>query len=120
MIYHITTQEEWDSAQAKGQYAASSLQSEGFIHCSTAKQVVEVANAFYRDVPNLILLCIDESELELTVKWEAPAHPEGHDPETIDEAQLFPHVYGTINLDAVTKVVDIPKNVDGSYRLPRI
>ena len=118
MIYHITTQEEWNTAQSEGEYSAPSLQSEGFIHCSTVNQVVEVANAFYRDVLNLVLLCIDENKLSSEVKWEAPAHPEGHDPKTIDEAQLFPHVYGTINLDAVTKVVDMPKNDDGLYRLP--
>jgi uncharacterized protein (DUF952 family) len=73
---------------------------------------------FYRNVPNLILLCIDESKLQSALKWEAPAHPEGHDPKIIDEQLLFPHVYGTINLDAVAKVVDMPKNDDGLYRLP--
>jgi uncharacterized protein (DUF952 family) len=118
MIYHITTRQEWDIAQSAGEYSAPSLQSEGFIHCSTVNQIVDVANAFYRDVPNLILLCIDETKLSFTLKWEAPVHPQGHDPSTIDEQQLFPHVYGTINLDAVMKIVDMLKNNDGLYRLP--
>jgi uncharacterized protein (DUF952 family) len=36
MIYHITTNAEWQNAQTKGEYTAPSLQTEGFIHCSTA------------------------------------------------------------------------------------
>lgn len=118
MIYHITTQEEWKTAQTEGEYSAPSLQSEGFIHCSTMKQIIPVANAFYREVPNLILLCVDKTNLNSALKWEAPAHPQGHDSSSVEEEQLFPHVYGTINLDAVTKVVDMPKDDDGLYRLP--
>jgi uncharacterized protein (DUF952 family) len=118
MIYHITTQAEWDAAQLSGEYSAPSLQSEGFIHCSTVNQIVDVANAFYRDVPNLILLCMDETKLSSILKWEAPAHPQGHEPQKIDEAQLFPHVYGTITLDSVMKTVEMPKGADGLYHLP--
>ena len=48
MIYHITSRSAWDEAKARGEYRAPSLESEGFIHCSTRNQLLQVANAFYR------------------------------------------------------------------------
>jgi uncharacterized protein (DUF952 family) len=115
-IYHITTRGAWQQAQAYGQYTAPSLQSEGFIHCSTAAQVLQVANAFYRDVPHLVLLCIEPEKLSSDLKWEAPAHPSAHAAAPSD-SQLFPHVYGAINLDAVADVVDFPWGENG-FSLP--
>ena len=112
-IYHITTRDAWQQAQADGEYTAPSLDSEGFIHCSAAAQVVQVANAFYRNVPNLVLLCIEPERLSGQLKWEAPAHPEGHNAPTDSDAMLFPHVYGAINLDAVTEVLDFPQGENG-------
>lgn len=32
--------------------------------------------------------------------------------------QYFPHIYGPINLSAVIKIYEMPKNSDGSFRLP--
>lgn len=117
MIYHITTESEWKLAQENGQYSAPSLESEGFIHCSTAVQVVPVANAFYKDADNLILLCIDEDKLKAGLKWEAPAHIEGHNAPENSDTQLFPHIFGMINLDAIEKIMPLPKDAEG-YSLP--
>lgn len=115
-IYHITTQDEWTSAQSTGAYRAPSLQSEGFIHCSTVEQIVTVANAFYREIPALILLCVETEKLDCDVKWEAPVHPDGRPVE--DTTERFPHVYGMIPCVAVEEVLPMPKNQEGLYTLP--
>ena len=73
MILHITSRAEWMDAQARGEYIAPSLKTEGFIHCSTEKQVLHVANAFYRGRNDLVLLKLDEAKLKPELKWEAPA-----------------------------------------------
>lgn len=113
MIYHITTKTEWDEAQTKGEYTAPSLHSEGFIHCSTDKQVPHVANAFYRARKDLVLLKLDENRIKHQVKWEAPAGPPA---EGISESDLFPHIYGTINLDAIVSVLDFqPDSATGLF-----
>ena len=117
-IYHITTRGAWQQAQKDGHYTAPSLEGEGFIHCSTAAQVIQVANAFYRNVPHLVLLCIEPDRLTAALKWEAPAHPSAHEEAPLEtDALLFPHVYGIINLDAVTEVVDFPQSENG-FSLP--
>jgi uncharacterized protein (DUF952 family) len=113
MIFHIVKRSEWNDAVARGTYAPPSLRAEGFIHCSTLAQVVDTANRFYRGNSGLIVLCIDESRLRPELKYEAPKITRGESP-----GALFPHLYGELNPDAVVRVVELPCEVDGSFRLP--
>lgn len=118
MIYHITTGSDWEQAQQDGAYHTPSLQTEGFIHCSSREQIIKVANAFYRDLPDLVLLCIETDYLEADLKWEDPAHPNPDAPPPTADSEKFPHVYGEINLNAVVRVVDFPAGEDGMFSLP--
>lgn len=111
-IYHITSRAEWESARARGVYTAPSLAGEGFIHCSKAAQVVHVANAFYRGRADLVLLVLDETAARSEVRWEAPAGPPA---DGISASDLFPHIYGSINLEAVTDVRDFAPGPDGTF-----
>ncbi|GMV32824.1 MAG: DUF952 domain-containing protein [Chloroflexi bacterium] len=116
MILHIASKQDWSSAQAKGEYAAPSLATEGFIHFSTDKQAVHVANAFYKGRKDLVLLVVDESKLAAELKWEAPAGPPA---ENISQSDLFPHLYGPLNLTAVASVLDFqPDPATGAFTLP--
>jgi uncharacterized protein (DUF952 family) len=117
MILHITSRAEWKEAQVRGEYIAPSLKTEGFIHCSTEKQVVPVANAFYHGKNDLVLLVLNESELKPQLKWEAPAGPSAAG---ISESDSFPHVYGPINLNAVASVVDLVPDPAGTFTLPTL
>ncbi len=116
MILHITSRAEWNEAQVRGEYTAPSLQTEGFIHCSTEKQVIHVANAFYRARNDLVLLKLDEAKLKPELKWEPPA---GIPAPGISESDSFPHIFGPINLTAVASVLDfVPDPVSGTFTLP--
>ena len=103
-IFHITTESQWQNALEQGFYLADSLEKEGFIHASTAQQVPKVFTAFYADQADLVLLAIAPEKLESPVKWEAPVHPDGKKTDSIPEVEKFPHIYGKINLNAVTVV----------------
>jgi uncharacterized protein (DUF952 family) len=63
IIWHITSRADWDAACATGSYRPASLEREGFIHCSTAAQVVGSADRYFRGRGDLVLLCIDESRV---------------------------------------------------------
>jgi uncharacterized protein (DUF952 family) len=108
IILHITTEKEWQTAVALGEYRTDSLASEGFIHCSTAEQVVMPANQLYTGQSDLILLTIDPAKLMAELVYE-DCYETGHQ---------FPHVYGPLNLDAVTGFVAFPPNPDGTFSLP--
>ena len=95
MIYHITSRSAWNEARERGDYRAESLETEGFIHCSTESQVVPVAERFYAGLSDLLLLVIEPARLASDLKWEPPAG--GTPPPGIPEGDLFPHVYGPID-----------------------
>jgi uncharacterized protein (DUF952 family) len=115
-ILHITTRADWDAACAAGSYRPPSLDHEGFIHCSTPEQAVASANKYFHGRTDLILLCIDEDRVAAEVRYEPPA-PIGGVPDP-RAGELFPHVYGPLELDTVVRVVPFPCGRDGGFALP--
>jgi uncharacterized protein (DUF952 family) len=95
IIYHVATAADWNEAQSKGYYEHPSLAAEGFIHCSQDYQVAGVLERYFAGQTDLLKLVIDTDKLisKFVFDWS---------PSTAD---TFPHVYGTINIDAVVDVV---------------
>jgi uncharacterized protein (DUF952 family) len=118
MIFHITARKAWREALQRGEFRAESLETEGFIHCSTGTQVLPVAEKYYQGRGRLLLLMIDPSLLASDLKWEPPSG--GAPPPGVPEGELFPHIYGPINLEAIVKVFDLESNPDGQYTLPQL
>ena len=109
LIYHITPRTSWSAAQKPGVYSADSLMNEGFIHCSKLDQILRVANSFYANRQGLVILIIDPSLLKPQVLWEAGT----------DKAdELFPHIHGALNLEAVVGVIEFEPGKDGIFLLP--
>jgi uncharacterized protein (DUF952 family) len=106
-LVHICQRGDWETALVAGEYRASSLDREGFIHCSLPEQVLEVANHFYREVSDLVLLWIDPQQVGPEIIFE-------HPPEASEE--LYPHIYGPLNLDAILSVDPFPIQVDGFFQ----
>lgn len=96
MIYHIAEQKDWLEAVAMGTYRTSSLNDEGFIHCSTLDQVMEVAERLFSGRTDVVVLEIPEQSLPVMVKYEVA--PNG---------KTYPHIYGEIPLEAVRRVLAI-------------
>jgi len=108
IILHITHQDQWELAQETGNYTAESLEAQGFIHCSTHEQVIEVANFLFKGQRGLVLLAIDREKVKHEVVYE----------NLYGEDDLFPHIYGALNTDAVFEVYDFPPKNDGNFELP--
>jgi uncharacterized protein (DUF952 family) len=108
VIFHICTSWDWEETQKADEYRAGSLSTEGFIHCSEKHQVAGVANLFYKDVPDLVLLYIEVEKLIPELIYEEA------------DGQEFPHIYGPINLDAVLKTSKFEKNSLGVFEDPKI
>ena len=107
MILHITTRSEWETAVDTA-YTAPSLQTEGFIHCSTPTQVLGPANQMFRGQTDLILLCIEPDLVTADIVYE----------DCYESGQAFPHIYGPLNRSAITQVISFPPNPDGTFSLP--
>jgi uncharacterized protein (DUF952 family) len=96
MIFHVVTASQWQQFENQDHYVADSLAIEGFIHCSTAAQVAGVLQRYYAGATDTMLLHIDENFFTAELKYElAPSVNE-----------LFPHVFGAINKNAIMAITD--------------
>ena len=107
-IYHMCRQDEWQAAKAAGRYGGSSQdKADGFIHFSTATQVVGSAARHRAGQDGLVLLRVDPAALGAALKWE-PSRG----------GQLFPHLYGALPVAAVIAAYDLPLGADGRHLFP--
>lgn len=97
IIYHIAFADAWEEAKKKSYYEHPSLKEEGFIHCSQDQQVAGVLERYFEGKTGLLKLVIDTDKLTSSYVFD-------WSPSTQD---TFPHVYGPINIDAVTDVVPL-------------
>jgi uncharacterized protein (DUF952 family) len=102
-IYHLVLRPVWEHEPTLP-YRADSLSTEGFIHCSFAEQVAGAANRFYAEANELLVLTIDTTRLNSPLR-EEPA----------SNGEVFPHIYGPINRDAVTAAVPLKRGGDGRW-----
>jgi glutathione S-transferase len=98
VIYHAALPADyWEAALATGSYEISTrgmtLTDVGFIHASYEHQVEGVANTFYPDVDELVLLTIDRETIGAPVVDEP-----------VPTGEEFPHIYGPLPVDAVVDV----------------
>ena len=95
VIYHLTTLPEWEEAQDKGLYTPPSFEREGFIHCCSEEQLKDVMQRHFQKHENLIKLMIDPARVTSELKYDRNE----------EYNQEYPHIYGPLNIEAVTKVV---------------
>ena len=109
-IYKICPVTDWREAERAGLYRGSADDArDGFIHFSTAEQLAGTLDKHYRGQSDLLLISIDVVRLGEALRWE-PSR--GGD--------LFPHLYGELDLAAVTAVLDLPVRADGSHLVPEL
>jgi len=104
-IYLLSSKAEYDNALNKGVLVRDSLETEGFIHASPKSELTRVANKYYKDTVDPLILVVDKSKVTAEIKWE-PA-----------TGGLYPHIYGPLNVDAIVYEQKIALNDDGEFDL---
>jgi len=94
--------------KVEGVYQGNTLDSQGFIHCSTSKQIVKVANALFREQKGPMLLYIATSKVQPKIRYESAGSEE-----------LYPHIYEPLNIDAVIKVAHFEPARNGRFTMPK-
>ncbi len=108
IIYKICPAARWREAERQGVFRGSAVDlRDGFIHFSTAAQVIETAARHFAGQDDLLLIRVDAGRLGGAVKWE-PSRG----------GALFPHLYGELALAAVGKVEPLPLGADGGHLFP--
>ena len=111
-LFHLADRGEWLAAASVGEYRMSTrgvtLAEQGFIHCSLRHQLRGVADQYYADADDLVLLVIDSSRVDAPIRYEAPA----------DGSEEYPHIYGPLPAEAVTAVFPVGRDQAGRLGLP--
>ena len=96
LIYHLAFRGDWEAGIAAGEYLAPSLAEEGFIHASgDEEQMLRVAARLFAGRTDLLALDVDTERLpDDSPVIREPAR----------SGEIYPHVYGPINPDAVVRV----------------
>jgi uncharacterized protein (DUF952 family) len=96
--------EVWEAGSASEWYTPEAYDVDGFIHCTNGiDQMITVANWFY--VPDnraFKVLVLDMNRITSEVRYD--------DPE-----QVFPHIYGPLNTDAVVGELNVTRSDDGAF-----
>jgi uncharacterized protein (DUF952 family) len=108
MIYHILKKDKWKSFKGKRHYFSNSLEREGFIHCSFDDQLLKVANTLFRGNDDLLVLCIEETNITSIIKFE----------DLYNLREDYPHVYGEIPISSIVKVVELKWDKFDGFILP--
>ena len=105
VIYHLTPADYFNALPVDQPYLPREFDRDGFIHCTKDEErMLLVANTVYRRVPgDFVLLVIDERKVASPVKYENVG------------GILFPHIYGPLNRDAITRVVAMGRREDGTF-----
>jgi uncharacterized protein (DUF952 family) len=108
IAYKVLTAEQMAALEADGRFAGAPVDLlDGYIHLSTADQLQETIGKHFAGQSGLWLAAVDLEALDESVKWE-PSRG----------GQLFPHIYGTLPLDAVIAYSELHYEPDGALRLP--
>ena len=106
-IYKILPREEWEQAKADGRFGGSAVDvADGYIHFSTAGQAAETLAKHFAGRTNLMLLAVEAEALGPALKWE-PSRG----------GALFPHLYGSLPVEAVAEASVIAASPSGEPSL---
>jgi uncharacterized protein (DUF952 family) len=102
--FHLVPRDVWLVADPAAAYAAGSLATEGFIHCTDgADELIRTANRHYRDDPREFLV--------LKVDLDAAGSAWRMD----DARQVYPHVFGPIDRAAILEVAPLARDRAGTF-----
>ncbi|MBB4265652.1 DUF952 domain-containing protein [Roseospira visakhapatnamensis] len=108
LVYRLCSLDDWQAAATVGVFLGSDQdRADGFIHLSGADQVPETAGRHYAGVRPLMLLTVDARRVDGEVRWEESRG-----------GALFPHLYGTIPLEAVLAAYRLAEDRAGRLMVP--
>lgn len=112
-LLHVALPDDWEAARQIGEYRMSTkgatLDEVGFVHCAYPRQLEGVANRFYPDVTELVIMHLEPELMDAEIRIEPAAD---------DPSEDFPHVYGPIPTSAVVATTWWDRGEDGIWHKP--
>jgi uncharacterized protein (DUF952 family) len=106
-VYKILTPAQWQDAERAGVTAVPLDVADGFVHLSTADQVIGTLARHFGAHDALVLVRFAVTDLP-PLQWEAAR--DGH---------LFPHLYAPLELARADRTIELRRGADGAWPQPR-
>jgi uncharacterized protein (DUF952 family) len=105
--YHGTPRLYFESLDPSQPYIPPDFERDGFIHTTEGREALSIIlTLHYKDAPgDWLVLYIDKERLTSPVRYDDPA-------------EVFPHIYGPLNRDAIVGVRPIQRAADGTFLKP--
>ncbi len=102
LVYHLADAGEWEAVVASGEPWRRStidqtLDEVGFVHCALAHQVAGVVERYHPARAGVVVVTIETARLGAPLVLE----------NTSGGTELFPHLYGPLDPDAVVAVTPL-------------
>jgi uncharacterized protein (DUF952 family) len=107
ILVRITDKLSWEQAKTLGVFHGE-FEDDGFVHLLKPDQVQKVANLAFTGHNDLMLLVLHRARIHSSIQ----------DEDIYGVGELFPCLYGALNLEAVMMVLDFPVSADGLFQLP--
>ncbi len=106
-IFHLISEADWEAVHLSEEWRPNSLNEEGFIHCSKDEdQLARVAQRLYADRVDMLALEVDSDRLSYSLVTEASR-----------SGELYPHIYGPLQISAVESVWRLGTDGNGGFAL---
>jgi uncharacterized protein (DUF952 family) len=104
--FHYTPVDYFEKYMPGEDYTPAGFAQEGFIHCTDgAENMLKVVNRIYKDDPrDFLVLYIDKTRVKSPIKYE-------------DREEIYPHIYGPLNVDAIADKRPALRAQDGTFLL---
>jgi uncharacterized protein (DUF952 family) len=109
VLFHLVAGAYYRDCDSTAPYTPESFADEGFIHCTDGlDNVTAVGNRYYKDDRRMyVVLVIERSKVAADIKYE---DPDG----------IYPHIYGPLNRDAISDILPVMREQDGSFVKPHL
>lgn len=103
LIFKIFRRPEWEAFRAAGSTDGAPVDlADGYIHLSTADQVMGTAEKHFAGISDLVLVAFEADAMGAGLKWEASRG-----------GALFPHLYRPLRIDEVVWDKSLPLGATG-------
>jgi uncharacterized protein (DUF952 family) len=118
-VFHLALAPEWRAGWRGGRYTPARFAADGFVHCCDDEATtLQVARAYFSSATTEVLVAeLDETALDVEVRREAPAPPDGKS-HAHHDGRKFPHVCGSIPAFAVVRIGPLRRGPDGAWLWP--
>lgn len=107
-IYKLADAALFEAARKSGSFTGMPVDhADGYIHFSTATQLVETIRKHFAGKRDIVLFAVDSDAVAADLRWE-PSRG----------GALFPHLYAPLPMSAVTAHAPLAIAADGAAELP--